>query len=222
MSLQAEVGNLFAPTRRAVWSKDGIYRYRLEDVWNEDDPKINFCLLNPSVAGKADPKKPGKLRSDPTYTRAIERAKNWHEFATAKPYRVGGVIFTNAYAYSETDRTKLFDAADPVGPENDAFIVQAAQDARKSGGLVICAWGATCQPARSRAVLKLLMHKAQVTPHALRFTKGGAPEHILYLPYDLRPIPIISPNYCRGCGCEIAADSLACGECMCEDDCSPW
>lgn len=36
-----------------------------------------------------------------------------------------------------------------------------------------------------------------------------------------RPVPTGPTNRCQGCGCEIAADSSACGECVCEDDCAP-
>ncbi|MDH4172126.1 MAG: DUF1643 domain-containing protein [Betaproteobacteria bacterium] len=218
---------MFKPKRKAWWSDCGHYRYRLEEIWEPNLPLLNFVLLNPSTAGRPDPANPGELTSDQTFTRACVRARRWKEFATKPPHDIGGVIFTNAYAWTETNSLevkKLLKAGkDLIGPDNDASIVKAAQDVRASHGLVICAWGAHCSPARSKDVLRLLMATAKVTPQALRFTASGAPVHILYLPYDLGggPYAITEPNFCRGCGFEIAADSLACGECSCEDDCTP-
>ena len=209
--------------RSASWSQDGQYRYRLSEIWDRDLPILNFVLLNPSTAGRRVDGSM-ELSSDQTFTRACVRARRWKEFATKPPHQIGGVIFTNAYAWAETNalevRKLLKAGKDLIGPANDQAIVMAARKAQESRGLVLCAWGTHCQPSRAKDVLRLLMHRAGVTPHALRFTKSGAPEHILYMPYDLQggPWAITDPNFCRGCGCEISADSLACGECSCEDD----
>ncbi len=66
----------------------------------------------------------------------------------------------------------------PIGPENDAYILQASQKAR----LTVLAWGNSGDLyGRDRQVTKLL--QAQPCGH-LGLTQQGHPRHPLYLPKD--------------------------------------
>lgn len=93
----------------------------------------------------------------------------------------GGLVLVNLFAWRATDPRDLIFNPDPVGPENDYRIAEAVHDAP----MVICAWG-TKGGARAKQVLQDLY---PVPLHILRLTKGGHPEHPLYLPASLRPVP---------------------------------
>ena len=76
-------------------------------------------------------------------------------------------------------------ARDPVGPENDKYIIGAATDA----DIVIAGWGVE-RPEykpRAEAVLKIL-RQSGIKLQCFRVTAGGFPQHPLYLPGDLQPI----------------------------------
>lgn len=149
----------------AAFSPDRLYRYRLWRTWGDASP-INFLMLNPSTADE--------INNDPTVERCERRAR---------AYGAGGLIVTNIFAYRSTDPTVLASLADPVGPENDTHILEAARDA----SMVICAWGQDGRVrGRQDAVLRLLK---SFTLHALRVSDAGFPCHPLYLSYALRPAP---------------------------------
>jgi hypothetical protein len=76
---------------------------------------------------------------------------------------------------------------DPVGPENDAHLIEMA----KTAAIVIFAYGQPCHATlrtRGLALARLLMKEAGVTPHTLRLAKNGTPWHPLYLPETLKPV----------------------------------
>lgn len=158
------------PYRGASFSPCGRYRYQLHWIWLQNAPLLCYVLLNPSIADAT--------RNDPTFTRCAERARR---------LGYGGVLIVNLYAFISTDPAGLLAVEDPIGPDADRFIVQAARRA----GLVVCGWG-TDGGVRLRHrpadVLKLL-EQCDRAPHVLRLTKGGHPEHPLYLPYRLEPHP---------------------------------
>jgi hypothetical protein len=88
---------------------------------------------------------------------------------------------TNLFALVSTDPEQLYAEADPVGPENDRYILQAV---RKTD-LVVAAWGAIGSlKNRCARVLELL---ATVDVVCLGTTKQGYPCHPLYVPGDTKP-----------------------------------
>ena len=90
----------------------------------------------------------------------------------------------NMFALISTDPRALYSALDPVGPRNDAAILDAA-----SKGDIICAWGNHGSlHGRDRQVLRLL-DAAGLPALALKISKTGQPSHPLYLPYELLPVP---------------------------------
>lgn len=153
--------------RGARLSDCGTYRYRLWRIWNPCVAPLVFCMLNPSTAdAEVD---------DPTVSRCKERARR---------LGYGGLEVVNLFALRSTDPKALYRHADPVGPENDAAILAAAER-----GNLICAWG-NHGKLRGRASAVLAMLRAAGLPAlALRVSKDGHPSHPLYLPYDLEPQP---------------------------------
>jgi hypothetical protein len=128
-------------------------------------------MLNPSTADEAGP--------DPTVRRCLTFSAGWG-------YRATEVV--NIFALRSTDPQALYREPDPVGPENDAHILEAATGA----DLVVCAWGARgAYLSRGRTVLEALYQVCH--PHALRLTRDGHPGHPLYLPASLEPRLIPCP-----------------------------
>jgi hypothetical protein len=177
-------------TGGAVFSACGLYRYELRrnivqpapplpwDVADRDDGarlvvdaalassrKLVFGMLNPSVADAE--------KNDRTIRRCIG-------FAAAWGFRHLSVF--NAYAFISPYPKDLWKVPDPVGPDNDAHILDIVRDA----DMVIAAWGMNIQRERETAV-RALLAGAGVKLHHLGLTKDGYPNHPLYLPKTTTP-----------------------------------
>lgn len=141
------------------------WRWRLWRLVGEG-PTLAVIGLNPSTADET--------QDDPTIARLTERTRR---------LGFGRLMMLNLFAFRATDPREMKRAADPVGPENDRYLLSEAHAA----GMVLCAWG-THGTHRGRATsVALMLRGAGLRLHVLRRTKGGHPEHPLYLPYDLQP-----------------------------------
>lgn len=151
---------------QALFDLSQRYRYWLTRMWDPDLPAVNFIMLNPSTADQ--------YQLDPTVTRCLHYARRWG---------FGTLIVTNIFAYRSTDPKALYTLDDPVGPENDAYLGQAAEQA----SLRVVAWGTHgALKDRHAAVLALL---AAYPLTALGITQEGFPKHPLYLRAD---VPYVS------------------------------
>lgn len=154
----------------ALYSPCGLYRYQLTRGWStsaEGDACILWIMLNPSRADQFG-------NNDPTIERCERRSRRWG-FAD--------MVVVNLFGYSASTPKMLREAADPVGPDNDRHVAQAAADA----GLILCAWGTHGGwLGRDVAILRLLGDRPL---HCLGRTASGAPRHPLYLPYSRDPTP---------------------------------
>jgi hypothetical protein len=160
----------------ARFSVDRRYRYALWRVWDRSRGICNFLLLNPSIADE--------VTNDPTSVRCERRARRWG---------FGGLIVTNLFALCATDPAGLRRVADPIGPENDAAILEAARGA----GLVLCAWGNYGAYLDRAAAVRALLAGLGVTAYGLALTKRGEPAHPLYLGYDRPPVPMADGQWPR-------------------------
>ena len=89
---------------------------------------------------------------------------------------------TNLFGLVSTDPDVLYAVEDPIGPDNDRYILQGAQET----GKVIVAWGALGGfENRCHAVLKLLAGRDVM---CLKKTTEGYPIHPLYVAADTEPI----------------------------------
>jgi len=105
------------------------YRYTLLHRWDElfERRRAIFICLNPSTADE------NKL--DPTLT----RIKSFSERLGANEF-----LMLNIFAYRATDPKDMMAVADPIGPENDAYIQAAITEAYElnQGSLdIIGGWG---------------------------------------------------------------------------------
>ncbi len=151
---------------QAVYSRCDTYRYSLERCWDAARGRLLFVMLNPSTASEA--------QNDPTVERCERRARQM-EF--------GAFEVTNLFAFRATVPRDMRAAADPVGPGNDAAILQAASRADR----IIAAWGVHgAHLDRGAQVAALLRGCARPLFH-LGLTLAGHPRHPLYLPYAKQP-----------------------------------
>lgn len=154
----------------AVFSQCERYRYRLTRRWATGGQGMcAFICLNPSTADAT--------QDDPTVRRCVNFSKDWG---------YDGFIMLNLFAFRATEPADMMAADDPVGPENDRWLLQTA----KESSLVVAAWGADgVYRDRNRAVLGLLRAEG-IALHYLELTKHREPRHPLYLKSDLKPKPL--------------------------------
>lgn len=145
------------------------YRYFLGRCWDELLPAAMIIGMNPSTATQ--------FVADPTIAKLTRMARRWSP-------AYGSLLMTNTFAYRSTDQDGLLKVDDPIGPDNDSYLLETAEKA----AIIICAWGSPRSPKlrpRGDAVAEQL-RKAGHDLYALRVTKGR-PWHPLYLPDATEP-----------------------------------
>jgi len=163
--------------RSAVFSKCGLYRYLLEHDFGGNGPVVSLGMVNPSLANGES--------NDSTMTKV-------DGFCA----RLGAskVIVWNPFAMISKDVRYLRDAADPIGPENDAYIEQAIRGA----DIHIVAWGPLSKlpkPLRNRwrSVVEVLS-RAVAKPMCWGTALDGHPRHPLTLAYATPLVPWSIPQ----------------------------
>lgn len=158
------------PGSTAVLSDDGLYRYRLGRRW-ADGPTMVFVMLNPSTADA--------LVADPTIRKCI---------GFARRDGAGAIDVVNLWAYRSPLPADLATVDDPIGPENNRHLAEAAAEARASGSKVVGGWGGRPTGITSAAYFaRIDQVKAVMGPpiFALDVTSAGQPWHPCYLGYEI-------------------------------------
>ncbi|QDU86658.1 hypothetical protein Pla175_00080 [Pirellulimonas nuda] len=150
----------------AVFSPCQQYRYELREVWDPARPLVMWVLMNPSVACLD--------YSDPTLRRTGGYARAWG---------YGGQLVGNVHAYRATDKQRLLEVADPVGPGNDKAMLRMAAKAKT----VVLAYGQPPKALRGRGEQVAELLKRHPGLCYLRLAKDGTPMHPLYQRRDLVP-----------------------------------
>lgn len=150
----------------ALYSDCEAYRYALTRTWADAGSRILFIMLNPSTATE--------VQNDPTVERCERRARV-----------LGFAAFTvtNIFAYRATDPRDMRKAVDPVGPQNDAAIL----DATKTADKIICAWGTHGEYLNRGADIEGLLRVQSKNLYHLGLSKAGHPKHPLYIGYAVQP-----------------------------------
>jgi hypothetical protein len=146
----------------AVFSADRNYRYALWRTWAPELDRVLFVGLNPSTADE--------VSADPTLRRCAGFARAWGH---------GGVLVGNLFAYCATHPVELRAAADPVGPDNDAWLERLAE---KAARLVVCWGNHGALLGRDRQ-----FSAGRDTLLCLRRNRNGSPAHPLYIRRDQTP-----------------------------------
>jgi len=152
----------------AVYSDCERYRYSLTRVWDPAGDKALFVMLNPSTATE--------VQNDPTVERCERRART---------LGFGAFRVTNIFAWRDTDPRLMRAAADPVGPENDAAILEGAAWADR----IIAAWGTHGAHLARGPEVERLLRQTGMPLFTLGLTKEGHPKHPLYIGYAKQPEP---------------------------------
>ena len=155
--------------KNAVLSDCGRYRYALWRIWEECLPVVMFIGLNPSTADAT--------RDDPTVRRCVDFARRWG---------YGGLSIGNLFAYRTSHPRQLMTAEDPVGPDNDDWLLRLNAQAQ----LTVAAWGDNgTYRGRHHAVIRMFPRL-----YCLKMSSQGNPRHPLYLAANLQPQPIGEPS----------------------------
>jgi hypothetical protein len=153
--------------RSATFDPTGQYRYLLQRRWQARGATVTFIMLNPSQADAQ--------RDDPTLRACLGFAQRWG---------YARLVVVNLFAYRTPYPRCLKTLADPIGPENDAYVLQAAAAAAQ----IILAWGnGGSLGHRDQAILRLLAPYPQ-NLFCLGLTQAGQPRHPLYLQRTLKPM----------------------------------
>jgi hypothetical protein len=148
------------------------YRYKLEHCWRMGDSRALFAMMNPSAADLEF--------TDATVAKCGRLAKRWG---------YDGLFAGNACAYRATDRMRLLEVEDPVGPGNH----QALREMAESSDLVIVAHGKLPGDLQKYATQMVEVLRATGKPlHILGLSSDGTPIHPLargkaHVPEDIRP-----------------------------------
>lgn len=141
--------------RTTILSPCRTYRYTL---WREfggvlDDSRyVMFIGLNPSTADEVE--------NDPTIRRCIGFAKSWG---------YNTLCMVNLFAFRTKEPADMLKVADPIGPDNDQYLVSLAREA----SVVVAAWGNDgAHLGRDAAVRAMLPNL-----YCLSKTKAGQPGH---------------------------------------------
>lgn len=155
---------------RAVFSRDGDYRYVLRREWDTTGPICTFVGLNPSTAeAHVD---------DPT----VRKCWRW-----ASAWGYGSMVMLNAFAYRATNPATLLTVADLSG-DNEAYLTAIASES----DLLVAAWG-NSKLVHAYGINECLgallsKHAKGGVVHALALTRDGSPRHPLYLPNATTPV----------------------------------
>lgn len=162
--------NALARERRTVLSDDGLYRLTLWREWSLEVRRYAVIIgLNPSTADA--------VLDDNTIRKCVMFSKSWG---------MDALCMMNLFALRTKDPGIMKAHPSPVGPANDAALVELA----KGASIVVAAWGVDGEHLGRDAVVRKLLADAGVTVHCLGRTKAGHPRHPLYLRNDT-PLELI-------------------------------
>lgn len=151
--------------RGAIFDTTGQYRYTLWRSWRKRGKCIAFIMLNPSTADAT--------KDDPTIRRCITFAQAWGYVS---------VEVVNLFAYRTTTPQHLKTIADPIGTDNDAYILQASQRSHR----LVYAWGNWGSLLGRDRQVQTLLQGLEIG--CLGINRNGQPRHPLYLPRTTRII----------------------------------
>ena len=150
--------------KKAIISKDKIYRYKLSRTWDSTKPTILFIGLNPSIANENV--------DDPTITRCINFAKDWG---------YGTLLMANLFAFRSTYPKEIYLIDDSIGKDNDHYLLECV----KQSDLIIACWGNNGTYMNREKVITELVPNL----YCLQKNKNGTPHHPLRLPRNIDPVP---------------------------------
>lgn len=145
--------------KEAKLDKQRTYRYSITRTWDSTKKRVVFICLNPSTADEYE--------DDQTLSRCIDFSQRWHDGS------YGSIEVVNLFALRATDPKVMKAAKDPIGKENDWYILNAV----KNADLIIAAWGEHGSfKRRDREILTLIKNFSKEI-HCLEVLKCKQPKH---------------------------------------------
>lgn len=158
----------------ATFDSSQKYRYNLWRTWNECRKRAAFVMLNPS-------------RADVTYN--DQTIRSCISFANLLGY--GSLEVVNLFAYRTPDPLELRAVKNPVGKQNDEYIMEVCERA----DVIILGWGNHGSLlGRSEKVLTMLNSNEHYKIRCLGETKLGHPRHPLYLKHTMSLQPFVKSS----------------------------
>lgn len=160
---------------QTILSDDQLYRYVLvRNIEGGMGGTLVLIMLNPSTADVTI--------NDPTIVRAMGSAKAWG---------FSRLVVLNLFAYRATKPKDLLRAADPVGPLNYDYLLDAFRSYSPLGPYrFLVAWGANFGKTamkRDRVVEVCVMAELLGVPlYCLEKNADGSPKHPLYVKGDVQ------------------------------------
>ncbi|MCM3128142.1 DUF1643 domain-containing protein [Paenibacillus sp. MER 78] len=155
----------------AVFDPTKKYRYLLSREWNASLPRLLYVMLNPSIA-----------------SHEVEDQTSKQCFYFAEKFGFGSLEVVNLYAFISTDPNKLKSMIDPIGSENDKYILDAASRATT----IVTAWGEKhFINQRHNKVAKLLTSEGHQL-HCLGIAKSGHPRHPSRMSHNIESLTLYS------------------------------
>jgi hypothetical protein len=145
-------------------SDDQKYRYQLWRASGTGGKTIGFICLNPSIADATI--------DDQTVRKCVRLASKWQGTR---------LVIANLFAFRATDPSRLIEADDPIGLNNDFWLEKTVDTC----DLVVAAWGNHGDFLARGAAVRL---RFTGRLYSLRLTAKGHPAHPLYLPQHLVPL----------------------------------
>ncbi len=145
------------PIAACIFSEDRVYRYNWARRVSDDLGRMLCIGVNPS---KAD-----EDRSDNTITRCCNFARR---------FGYGVLEMANLNAFRATDPKDMKAANDPVGPDNDRYLLEAVRRC----DVIVVAWGIHgAFMYRAQKVEKLIISSTNRQLYCFGITKDGYPRH---------------------------------------------
>jgi hypothetical protein len=164
----------------ALFSEGGeekaLFRWRLDREVQDEGIVAALVGVNPSDAGAV--KNDQTIRKDLGFAQRL----GWRR-----------IIKVNKFAFRATDVRELASAFDPIGPENDAHLARAFEDA----DVIVPCWGPLSKlPKRLRRryiEVCRIIERAGKPVMCLGTANDGQPRHTLMLAYETRLVPWCRP-----------------------------
>lgn len=169
--------SLFGHKHSARFSACRKWRLSLAIWWHGGAPGtagkwINYLMLNPSTADE--------FETDATVERCVRRAMRHQDCV--------GITVTNLFAYMATDPEEMKRVGEAaIHPENDHEIITAVS----TSAYTICGWGNHGAHLGRAAKVLAMLQEAELDHKlfALAVNGTGEPQHPLYIPYTVSPMP---------------------------------
>ena len=150
---------------RTIFNSARTHRYTLYRHWGLGSDYCAFIGMNPSGADV--------LHDDRTVAKCCRLAKRWG---------YDSLYMLNAFALRSTKPEELYEAADPIGPDNDLYIREIASKA----ALVVVAWGKPARHLNRDQQVAALLQQA-CAPNRVKcfaLNNDGTAKHPLYVKED--------------------------------------